>query len=566
MSPDRDRPHPGKVLIIDDSLIAQEVLRAALEDAGFTVRTANDGPQGLDQIRLFDPDVVVCDMRMPLMSGIQVIEVVRRQQPLLPVLICTDASELPLVVSAMSKGAFAYLAKGSADQVVVKEVEAALNHRRLMQRNNELEEENRRYRESLEKQVEEKALEIIKLQTIKFHAEKMAALGTLVAGIAHEINNPLAFVITNLAYLQEELLDLGVSAALPGTDLNRALNEARDGAERIRNIVRGLKQFSRMEDVEGGAVNVNEVLTASIEMVANELRHRARVVQQLSQLPLAVGNSLQLSQVFVNLLVNASHAIPEGSADRNQVTISTAIDEQGRIVISITDTGSGIPPQLLERIFDPFFTTKPVGAGTGLGLAICRGIVTGFGGELRVQSEPGKGSTFRVVLPSSTVVEQPEPTLTLPTPVIVPKSGGRILIIDDEAFSCSSLGRTLEPEHEVVTVRDARDALQRLGKGERYDLILCDLMMPQMSGMDFHARLVVEHPACVERLVFLTGGTFTDSSRAFQLETKHLVVEKPFDLPVLREQIRSLLTLPLNPHASGTTPRPGAPQTDGENA
>ena len=230
-------------------------------------------------------------------------------------------------------------------------------------------------------------------------SDRLAAVGTLAAGVAHEINNPLAFVLSNLSFLSGELQ--GVARELPPgrtAEMEEVLREASDGAHRVRQIVRDLRTFSRGDDEIATSVNLQSVLESAITMARGELRMRAQIVREYRDVPLVEGNEGRFGQVFLNLLINAAQAIPPGKPERHEVRI--VLRQAGdRVVVEIHDTGVGMSPEVRARIFDPFFTTKPVGEGTGLGLSICHGIVTGFGGEITVESEEGRGSIFRVALP-----------------------------------------------------------------------------------------------------------------------------------------------------------------------
>ncbi|MFP2912421.1 ATP-binding protein, partial [Pyxidicoccus sp. 3LFB2] len=230
-------------------------------------------------------------------------------------------------------------------------------------------------------------------------SDRLAAVGTLAAGVAHEINNPLAFVLSNLSFLSGELQ--GVSRELPPgrtAEMEEVLREASDGAHRVRQIVRDLRTFSRGDDEVATSVNVQSVLESAITMARGELKMRAQIVREYRDVPLVEGNEGRFGQVFLNLLINAAQAIPQGKPDQHEVRL--VLRHTGdRVIVEVKDTGVGMAPEVRARIFDPFFTTKPVGEGTGLGLSICHGIVTGFGGEITVESEEGRGSTFRVALP-----------------------------------------------------------------------------------------------------------------------------------------------------------------------
>ena len=357
-------------------------------------------------------------------------------------------------------------------------------------------------------------------------ADRMVSVGTLAAGVAHEINNPLAYMITNLDYLAEKL-------PRQDPDLNEALREVREGAERVRVIVRDLKTFSRGDDVKNGPVELHRVLDASCNLAWNELRHRARLVKDYSgALPPALGNESRLGQVFLNLLINAAQAIPEGAAHQNQIRISARAGG-GHLTVEVSDSGVGIAPEHLSRLFDPFFTTKPIGVGTGLGLFICRNIVNSLGGELTVSSELGKGTTMRVVLrladeAAAAPAAKPAATHRL--------QRGRLLVIDDERLIGQALVRSL-PEHEVVADTSAQAALARIRAEAPFDLILCDLMMPETTGVGFFEQLEEEAPALLGRVVFMTGGAFTPAARTFLERVANPRLDKPLDV----ERIRALL-------------------------
>ncbi|MBI5478249.1 MAG: response regulator, partial [Deltaproteobacteria bacterium] len=346
-------------------------------------------------------------------------------------------------------------------------------------------------------------------------------------------------VLANLEYVASELQDLGAAAADARMgELLQALQEAREGAERVRHIVRDLKTFSRPNEEQSGPIDLRRVIEASINMVFNEIKHRARLVKDYGATPPVAANESRLGQVFLNLLLNAAQAIPDGATDRNRIRIVTGTDPQGRVVAEVHDSGAGMSAEVMARIFDPFFTTKPVGVGTGLGLPICRSIVTALGGTLEVESEVGAGSMFRVVLPPATL--QPGRERPAATPVVAGRRG-RILVIDDEPMVLAAVRRAMMPEHEVVTEANASAALHRLRAGDRFDLIICDLMMPQVSGMDLYEELQATAPGLLDRLVFLTGGAFTPRAREFLDSVPSPRMEKPFEGPQLLALVRSLL-------------------------
>ena len=383
-------------------------------------------------------------------------------------------------------------------------------------------------------------------------ADRLASLGALAAGVAHEINNPLSYVLLNLDHVTRELearvfLTLRTERGSPTfADLVLRLREARSGVERVRLIVQDLKSFSRVGTERREIVDVQRVLDSIIDIAANEIRPRARLVRDYRAVPHVDADPTRLGQVFLNLLVNAVQAMDEGGLDRHEIRVSIGTEPDGRVAVTVADTGSGMPPELLERIFEPFFTTKPAGVGTGLGLPICRSIIRGMGGEIAVTSEVGRGSAFRVTLPPAAASAAPEPAV--PAPPVAPRSRaraiaspkrGRVLIVDDEAVLASALGRSLDPDYHVVVLSSGRDALDLLRRDEGFDAVLCDLIMPVVTGMDLYDELARTKPQLARRFIFMSGGTFTPRAREFLSSVKNPSLEKPFELSALRTLLQA---------------------------
>jgi len=371
-------------------------------------------------------------------------------------------------------------------------------------------------------------------------ADRMVSVGTLAAGVAHEINNPLAFVSGNLTFALQSLDAVAVGglpagaaiAEVPAETLDEcrtALREASVGAKRVQHIVRDLKTLSRSNDERRVAVDVARALETALHLARNDLAQRARLETRIARVPPVLADESRLSQVFLNLLVNAAQAIPEGRPEANRVEVT--LDTAGELVVlTVRDTGCGIPQANLGRIFDPFFTTKPVGIGTGLGLAISHGIVSALGGGLDVTSEPGRGSTFRVALPIATGAA---PATSPPDPEARPPRRARVLVVDDEPLFCSAVARMIGREHEVVAVTDPGDALRRIEAGERFDAVLSDLVMPGMTGMDFHSEIARVAPHVADRMLFVTGGASTSSAAQFVARMQGRVLEKPLERELL---------------------------------
>lgn len=366
-----------------------------------------------------------------------------------------------------------------------------------------------------------------RLATRLAHAEHMASIGTLAAGIAHEINNPLAFVMTNLELLSDRIAD-------PGSETASLMEDARIGLERIRRIVKDMKLFCRIGEGASDSSSIHSVLESSLSMALNEIRHRAQVVLDYDpSVDHVVGNEGELCRVFLNLLINAAQAIPEGNATQNVIHLRTERLDS-RVRIQVQDSGCGIPRERLHKVFDPFYTTKPPGEGTGLGLALSHGIITQLGGEIYVESTLGAGSTISVILPSAEPALQPK----VPGPEPAPNLGSRprVLILDDEAALATGMERLLKRDCDVTVSLHASSALT-LVQEQEFDAIFCDLMMPDMTGMEFFNQVKTLMPGLEERIVFVTGGAFTSGAKAFLADVSNERLEKPFTGVALRGKL-----------------------------
>ncbi len=371
------------------------------------------------------------------------------------------------------------------------------------------------------------------LQASVVQADRLASMGMLAAGVAHEINNPLAYVLCNIENLAEDLSRLGPTGAV-SDDLVGAAKEALAGTLRIRDITQGLSTFSRVDRVECASVDVNYVIECAASLAQNEIKYRARLVKELGTIPVVWASEGRLCQVFLNLLINAAHAIPEGHPDLHTITLRTlALD--GHVVAEVADTGTGISPENLTRMFEPFFTTKPPGVGSGLGLAISRSIVEGLGGSIHVESAVGSGTRFFVRVPvpvEGSAVLHPAARPEASGGAVV---RGRVLAVDDEDAIRRVLQRALGHQHDVVTAASGAEARTLIEQGGTFDVILCDLMMDDMTGMELHEWLVARDPGLAARVVFLTGGAFTDAAKAFLASVPNVRLEKPIETAALRQ-------------------------------
>lgn len=397
---------------------------------------------------------------------------------------------------------------------------------------------------------ERKQMQVRLLQT-----DRLVSVGTLAAGVAHEINNPLAYLLANLEHiamrrlpqfaeglrqLEEDFPDAksrAVSLRKNLTEVGEMLEIAREGADRVRTIVRDLKTFSRGDEERRGPVDVHRVLDASINMAWNEIRHSAQLVREYGDVPLVDANEARLGQVFLNLLVNAAQAIPAGHALENEIRLRTSTDARGAARVEVSDTGTGIQRDAIPRIFDPFYTTKPEGVGTGLGLWICQGIVTGLGGAISVESEIDRGTTFVISLPPR---EEPEVEGFGPSGPLPASKRGRVLVVDDEPAIARALRDGLGDEHDVVIAASGREALALLlgDAPGHFDVILCDVMMPDLDGVELYEALREKRPELAARVVFLTGGAFAAHARDFIARAAVPTLAKPFDIDRVRALVR----------------------------
>ena len=524
---------PLRALLVEDDerdvqLVLRELRRGDFEVDFEQVDTAEAMAAALAK---HPWDLIISDYHMPRFSAPLALALMKERKLDLPFIIVSGTVGENAAVDALRSGAHDFLVKGKLARLIP----------------------------AIERELRDAALrsERAQMQEQLLISDRMASVGTLAAGVAHEINNPLASLLANLDFAAGDVAKLGKDVlswakAVPGNDgttdwiwtrlreIEEPLRDARESTDRIRLIVRDLKIFSRGDEDKRGAVDVRRVLESSLRMAGNEIRHRARLTTDYGDVPAVEGNEARLGQVFLNLIVNAAQSMPEGRADQNEIHVVTRLDDEGRVVVEIRDTGSGIAESVLSSIFLPFFTTKPIGVGTGLGLSICHRIVTALGGRIMVESQVGKGTVIRTILPVAKR-EAAEPEATPPPDAVVSGRKGRILVVDDEPMLGAAVRRILSAEHEVLVVTSARDAIGRVFQGDRFDVILCDLMMPEMTGVDLYAEFLRLAPEQAEKVIFMTGGAFTTRAREFLDQVRNPRVEKPFDAGNLRALVRTLV-------------------------
>lgn len=417
-----DLPSPGasgeRILIVDDSAIVRKAFSKRLSGRYACVES-DSAIDAINRLRETSFDLVITDILMPGLSGIELLRKVVENHPETAVLVVSGIDRPQRALDAMRLGAADYLIKPCDPEVLQITVERTLERSALIKN-------ARKYKHDLEARNEEllrKKEQLERLQAQIIHSEKMASLGQLAAGIAHELNNPVGYVHGNMEILEKcaagllTLLKYYDDAGITGpvaegaakikaeigydytvSDLASIISDCRDGAERVRDIVQNLRTFSRLDEAEFKTTDIHEGIDSTIRLLSRYFSGgKIRLLREYGELPSVEAYSAQLNQVWANLLINAAQAVAEKGGD---VCIRTNVDEDS-VVIAVTDNGVGIPPENLSRIFDPFFTTKAVGDGTGLGLSISFGIIERHGGKISVESKPGQGSTFTVTLPIS---------------------------------------------------------------------------------------------------------------------------------------------------------------------
>jgi signal transduction histidine kinase/ActR/RegA family two-component response regulator len=384
---------------------------------------------------------------------------------------------------------------------------------------------------SLLDELEKSLQELQRTQAKLIQSEKLAAVGQLTSGVAHELNNPLTAII---GYAQ--ILEAGDLPAPVKNDLARITEQA----QRSARIVENLLTFSRQHKPDRLPVDVNQLIEDTLQPVEHQLKLAdIRVERNLAgDIPLAMGDPYQLQQVWLNLIQNAHQAMHDAHGG-GLLRIQTSTTTKGRIRVEFSDTGPGIPPEAIQKIFDPFFTTRPVGKGTGLGLSICYGIIQEHQGDIWVETNAQGGSTFVVELPGYEGGTRPKDTGVVAT--TSPPGPARILLVDDDPAVLELVDRYLGRQgYTVQRARNGLEAVERVEEDE-YDLILLDVLMPKQDGMVTYRQVTQERPELAARIVFATGNAAEAKTRAFLEETGAAYIAKPFDLPELAELVRATL-------------------------
>jgi signal transduction histidine kinase len=363
--------------------------------------------------------------------------------------------------------------------------------------------------------------------------EKLAAMGTMLASVAHELNNPLAVIKMQIDLLAEEAMH---------SALHERFTEVHQATERCMRIVHNFLTLARQNPPQRLSVQLNTIIEDALELLAHALQLDCIAVHThlADALPLFEADPAQIHQVIMNLLVNAQQVLRENAPPR-QVTIMTDFDQaRNHLVLEFADTGPGIPATLQTRVFEPFFTTKPLGVGTGMGLSLCQNIVESHEGTIRIVSQPGEGARFRIELPVGGAVQVAEPE-TPATALPPPSLSSKLLVVDDEPGITRVLARLLRREgHEVDTALHGQQALRMLQEQD-YDLVLCDLRMPELDGPSLYRHIMDNKPHYLRRFIFLTGDTLSPEADAFLNQADAPCLVKPFSAAQGRQVVQQAL-------------------------
>jgi signal transduction histidine kinase len=505
---EEEMPRALRVLFVEDSEDDVLLLTRQLERGGFEAVAAcvQDGAAMADALRAHSWDVVLCDCSLPTFGPLEALALLKSLEIDLPFIIVSGTIDEDAAVAVMRAGAHDYIPKGRSSRLLPA-LERELRDAAVRARERELQQQ-------------------------VLIADRMTSLGVVAAGVAHELNNPLAAVVAHLELLTERLSARDLPPGL-AEELQSSLHDARDGADRARRIVRELNLFSRASD-QLEVVDVERAIEAAMRISWHELRRRARVVVRYRSVAAVRASEARLVQVFLNLLINAGHAVGDDRPAQNTITVSTAMRDGG-VWCEVSDTGPGIPGHVLAKLFTPFLTTKPAGLGTGLGLSICQGIINGFGGKLSGANLPERGAVFAIWLPAA-----PQEVVSDPVPRSAPRRRGRVLVIGDRASPCVAEVQSLSSEHDLVARDQALDALRLIEYGQRFDAILCDTPAPGLTGPGFHRRLLAVAPEQAAALVFL-GESSSESNLRLPGDWVNRHLEKPFDQDTLRRLVRALV-------------------------
>lgn len=496
-----------RVLIVEDNPADAELLELELANGGYAVNSLRVDTAVAMRAALEsrDWDLILSDFMMPRFTGLEALEILKTSGRDIPFILISGSAGDDVAITAMRAGALDFFTKGSL-ALLVSAIEREL-------REAELRSTARVQREQLQQN------------------EKLAALGTLLAGIAHELNNPLSVIMHQATLLQRSLSEDPRQAQAA-----KILSAVDSCSKLIKNFL----ALARHEPPRRVAVSLNEVVLAAIDLVAYSLRVDDIGVELdfAEPIPEVSGDPQQLERVVINLVTNAHYALRSRPMPRTVALRTSVAPAGGQVQLQVADNGGGILPEIRSRIFDPFFTTKPIGDGTGLGLSLCHGIIAAHNGTIVVSSEMGSGTTFLISLPvgSSAPVDDAPATNAAP-----PAAGLRILVVDDNPDVAMAFFEILSAQGHFVDIADTSRAALPLIESGVYEVVLSDMRMPDLDGPALYREVIARNPLLATSFLFITGDAFSNETTRFLNETGAVALGKPCTFEEVASAIERVL-------------------------
>ena len=509
-----------RILVVEDDVLMRMSLVTFLQDNGYHVLQAKDGQEGLDVFRRQAPDLVLLDLRMPKLDGLDVLAAITKESPEIPVIIVSGAGSVNDAIKTLKLGAWDYITKPIVDLALLEHaINKSLERAELIQ-------ENRRYQNYLEEEVKQRTAELQQ-------AQKLEAIGTLAGGIAHDFNNILSAI---LGYTEMAKGDLPADSQAV-----RDLEKVVKAGNRAADLVKQLLTFSRQGEQELRPVQIHYIIKEALKLLHASIPSTIEIRQDIdSSCAPILADPTQIHQILLNLCTNAKHAMLEKggilSVSLSQIEVPEAglgIKGGTYLTLRVSDTGYGMDRDTMAKIFDPFFTTKARGEGTGLGLAVVHGIVTKLGGQITVASEPDKGTVFQLYFP---VVNIEEPVNQEDSAQV---RGGkeRILVVDDEAELAEMVQRMLaDIGYDAIAFTDSVEALHEfIGNADGYDLVITDMTMPLITGAELARRILAVKPGLP--IILCTGfSEIMDEKKAKEMGIREYIMK-----PVIKSELTKIV-------------------------